>query len=520
MDVVESYLKMKNVRLALLVLIVLGGTLGVILTANVVDDAYITFRYADNFVHGRGIVFNQGEYVEGYSNFLWLMTISSFMFLGLKPVIVSQLLGVVFYVGSCLLIYLFGEHLFRDFNHRYFFAVLTVFSFASSRSTLFFSTSGMEHSLFIFLLLISAYFLFVREDVWLANLCFLLLILTRLEGLLFFVLANGFFFLEKRKYDVWKKQLLSVVVALSVFAAYLLWKFFYYHSLLPNTFYTKVSGFFFGSGLRYTAGFVLSYPIMIVLLPFFIYALFSKMTIVRYFSVATLLYCAYLIGIGGDYMGYRLINQVFIFYCLAGFFGFLVFVSDEQRQKHTITTITMIIMLSLILIPIIRGEVYTDVSLNINILDIETQSNWVQIGERLAASNLPENTSIAITAAGAIPYYSKLYTLDMLGLSDSNISRSKPIDARAGHRKQATYAYLMDKKINFVIAHPDTTNCETLCEKNYTGVQWFLPAELLNETKIGLRLNRTDCLRVFYLTKTPSLDNYLEINKNYKVCPT
>lgn len=40
------------------------------------DDAYITLRYVNNFLSGQGIVWNPGEYVQGYTNFLHLMTIS------------------------------------------------------------------------------------------------------------------------------------------------------------------------------------------------------------------------------------------------------------------------------------------------------------------------------------------------------------------------------------------------------------------------------------------------------------
>lgn len=39
----------------------------------VLDDAFISLRYAANFVHGEGLVFNPGERVEGYSNFLWTL---------------------------------------------------------------------------------------------------------------------------------------------------------------------------------------------------------------------------------------------------------------------------------------------------------------------------------------------------------------------------------------------------------------------------------------------------------------
>ena len=35
------------------------------------DDAFISFRYAENLANGQGLVFNPGERVEGYSNPLW-----------------------------------------------------------------------------------------------------------------------------------------------------------------------------------------------------------------------------------------------------------------------------------------------------------------------------------------------------------------------------------------------------------------------------------------------------------------
>ncbi|TFH46898.1 MAG: hypothetical protein E4G94_01390, partial [ANME-2 cluster archaeon] len=39
------------------------------------DDAYISFRYIKNFVEGNGLTYNVGEYVEGYSNALWVILI-------------------------------------------------------------------------------------------------------------------------------------------------------------------------------------------------------------------------------------------------------------------------------------------------------------------------------------------------------------------------------------------------------------------------------------------------------------
>ncbi|MBU6216640.1 MAG: hypothetical protein KGR17_08545, partial [Acidobacteria bacterium] len=34
------------------------------------DDAFITYRYSRNLARGEGLVFNTGERVEGYTNFL------------------------------------------------------------------------------------------------------------------------------------------------------------------------------------------------------------------------------------------------------------------------------------------------------------------------------------------------------------------------------------------------------------------------------------------------------------------
>src|SRR3954447_14615800 len=57
------------------------------------DDAFISFRYADNLARGNGLVWNAGEYVEGYTNFLWTMIIAGVLWLNLEPVIVSQVIG-------------------------------------------------------------------------------------------------------------------------------------------------------------------------------------------------------------------------------------------------------------------------------------------------------------------------------------------------------------------------------------------------------------------------------------------
>ena len=59
------------------------------------EDCFISFRYVENFVSGHGLVYNTGERVEGYSDYLWVMMLSLFRWMGFSPILVSKFLGLV-----------------------------------------------------------------------------------------------------------------------------------------------------------------------------------------------------------------------------------------------------------------------------------------------------------------------------------------------------------------------------------------------------------------------------------------
>ena len=58
-----------------------------------VDDAYISFRYARNLADGLGLVYNAGERIEGYTNFLWTVLLAGGIELGIDPHVTSKVLG-------------------------------------------------------------------------------------------------------------------------------------------------------------------------------------------------------------------------------------------------------------------------------------------------------------------------------------------------------------------------------------------------------------------------------------------
>src|SRR5512145_2670860 len=67
------------------------------------DDAFISFRYARSWAEGNGLVFNVGERVEGYTNFLWRLLIGILMRSGAEPLLSSRVMGFLASVGTLVL---------------------------------------------------------------------------------------------------------------------------------------------------------------------------------------------------------------------------------------------------------------------------------------------------------------------------------------------------------------------------------------------------------------------------------
>jgi hypothetical protein len=84
-------------QLAVLAVIVVGYVLHArSLDARFQDDAFISFRYARNLAEGHGLVWNPGERIEGYTNFLWtvLLAVPFFVSKSVDPVVVARALSV------------------------------------------------------------------------------------------------------------------------------------------------------------------------------------------------------------------------------------------------------------------------------------------------------------------------------------------------------------------------------------------------------------------------------------------
>ena len=75
---------------------------------SIFEDAFISLRYAVQFASGRGLVFNPGEWVWGYSNLVWTVLVGVGVWLGLNAVFCAKFLGVM--AAMMVMLLLFNYH--------------------------------------------------------------------------------------------------------------------------------------------------------------------------------------------------------------------------------------------------------------------------------------------------------------------------------------------------------------------------------------------------------------------------
>ncbi|MBI3541037.1 MAG: hypothetical protein HY073_02730 [Deltaproteobacteria bacterium] len=266
---------------------------------NVIDDAYISFQYAKNLILGNGLVFNPGERVEGYTNFLWIVFLAPIYFLStllhFDFTTAAIFLNVALALVDVVILYRISRRIFQnDWIAVSFVLLFTVLD----NSFQVYAMSGMENHLVILWMLLSID-LSLKETrcqpYWL-GLVFALACMTRPDAGLFV----GAYFLTRRFH--WR----TLGFFCFVFGVYFIWRYFYYGDILPNTYHLKV-----GKGLgaltrgwEYTKSFFEDRYYLPLLS---ITALFGiSQPLIRWLLVFLLLQIAYVTYVGGDfYTGQR-----------------------------------------------------------------------------------------------------------------------------------------------------------------------------------------------------------------------
>src|SRR3990170_1551106 len=156
------------------------------------DDAFISFRYAQNWADGLGPVWNEGERVDGYTNFLWTALLAVAAKAGLPLPETAGWAGAAAAIGTFSVVGLIAGRWpdpSRAGAMRWL-PVVTVLLLAANGAFAAWTYAGLETVFFAFLVLLAAW-LYLREDAGdstlpLSAVALLLASLTRPEGVLFF----------------------------------------------------------------------------------------------------------------------------------------------------------------------------------------------------------------------------------------------------------------------------------------------------------------------------------------------
>lgn len=216
------------------------------------DDAFISLRYARNITDGLGVVFNPGDRLEGYTNFLWILLSLPAFWLGVDPLVWVK--GMACFFGQAGLVLTFWASRFFAGDRHDGYTLIAPALWATSTSVVLWSQGGLEPTLMACLCsggTLLAMALFSRDgdhdpDARRLAIGSALLLagagLTRPDAHLFGLVAGAFAVVDMvRRREVSQHWLIWGAILLGVLAPYHLWRFLYFGDLFPNTMYVKAS---------------------------------------------------------------------------------------------------------------------------------------------------------------------------------------------------------------------------------------------------------------------------------------
>jgi hypothetical protein len=210
-----------------------------------IEDAAISFAYARNLADGEGLVaFAGGERVEGYSNPTWVLLIAVFELFGVDGFVSSKWLAGILAGLTVPLTYLIAREAWPNRRARDA-ALVAPIALAGHSQFAQWGASGLENSLFSFLMALGLWRLFVelRTGRWpWSAFVFFLLAITRPEAIMYGAVA-GFsymvFTLGDRRGPMPTLKWLFTFYA--PFAGYHAARYSYFAWEFPNTYYAKLN---------------------------------------------------------------------------------------------------------------------------------------------------------------------------------------------------------------------------------------------------------------------------------------
>jgi hypothetical protein len=404
------------------------------------DDAMISMRYAYNLAHGNGLVWNTDEYVEGFTNPLWVGYMALFHLL---PIAASRISLYIQWSGALFLaatLY-FVRRIVEEFTESLI-AMLAAVAFTAFYSPLIsWDLLGMEVSILTLILAIVVFLVLTKSRFtpWI-HILLAISTLFRFDMAVPFIVVLGVMYFVQPQY---RKQNLTWGIGLLILflGGQTLARYFYYGDWLPNTYYLKITGWPFVlrilRGLYALVWFIYYTNWVLFLIPFTL-LIFRRDWKINLLFLILLAQMAYSVYVGGDAWEEHGGANRYIALAMPLFFVVFAYSVEELRRKA---------MASLgagriadVSLHAARLVIFVISILNFNLLmgDWKYIERWEllrkpdyvagsehNLGIALALQNTTKpGASIAVTGAGTIPYLlPDRFAIDILGKADPVIAR-------------------------------------------------------------------------------------------------
>ena len=412
-----------------------------------VDDTFISMRYSENFALGRGLVYNVGERVEGYSNPLWTVMLGLFARAGWSQVRsdlallqVAKVAGGLFALGTLLVLAALTRWIARRgaLGRLSPLTGLAVVGTVATYSFTLWAMSGLETAMCAFFLTaaLAAHFVAlarIRDGerpnglLVLGGIAFGLVTWVRPEQpfawagtmLVFSMIASP----RERSAIPW-----SAVPTLVLYGALEAFRFAYYHGLVANSVVAKTGGGVASAilGAKYMLAAVGGTIGIVALGLCGLPALLRGRREWQFLA----LYCAAMLGLlgvsGGDWMpGFRLLVPIAPMLWLLALSAALVLLGAPGRDVPAPLVVAIVLVFAAAQFADGRKAVRAEQPFATGFKGV----TWTSSRERIAIakqlrSTLPPHSTLAVFEAGYVPYYCPdLRIQDDSGLNDAEIAR-------------------------------------------------------------------------------------------------
>jgi arabinofuranosyltransferase len=422
----------------------------------IVDDALISLRYARNFLDGLGLVFNPGEYVEGYTNLGHVLGVIALGSLGVDLITAARLIGVAGGIAAVV----YGPAALLPEREQSLERAVARLLLLSNFYFVYLSFGGLETGLYTGFLCATVYAFKKDADRvgWLVGGMAGLLFVIRPDGILYGATLIALAALRHGVLRVARMPGPWVWVGMAI--ALETWRFAYYGELVPNT--ARVKGAAGYMGLRNFPWYGLVGDDVVELLAQsggVACVLFALLAVVRYprrdrvvaalaIGAATFFFAVYA---GGDWMfGYRFFIPFLPFYLTLVAIGMVeVLRALQGRGRDLPVQIAFVGALVIIAVDCVsvgiefhfKGAEYPNTHMT---------SRYMIPAAKWIGAHYPSSYQITAATTGSLGYYSNLVVIDTIGLTDAVIPR-----ARRDRAREAAYIESRDPELVLLNAYGD-----------------------------------------------------------------